>query len=163
MTTTGQQSEVLRQGFEKWARSRRYALGREEYQPEHYEDDDTQIAWHAWQGCAADQLAATPQQVPVGYVALAALKSRAHADDYAKCFATEAALLENYPAAKVIAVFDHAATQPAAQGIDASTSIGTLWVEENGANDLELCPCAAPKLPPGEYALFAQAKQGDQP
>lgn len=49
---------------------------------------------------------------------------------------------------------------PASQGMDASTSIGTLWVEENGANDLELCPCAAPKLPPGEYALFARTKQG---
>lgn len=58
-----QQVEALRQGFEKWARSRRYALGREEHQPEHYEDDDTQIAWHAWQGCAADQLAAAPQAV----------------------------------------------------------------------------------------------------
>ena len=59
------------------------------------------------------------QAGPVGYVALAALTSRTHADDYAKCFATEAALLENYPAAKAIAVFDHAATQPAAQGMDA--------------------------------------------
>ena len=58
------------------------------------------------------------QTVPVGYVALAALTSRTHADDYAKCFATETALLENYPAAKVIAVFDHAATQPAAQGME---------------------------------------------
>ena len=55
------------------------------------------------------------QTVPVGYVALAALTSRTHADDYAKCFATETALLENYPAAKVIAVFDHAASQPAAR------------------------------------------------
>ena len=51
-------------------------------------------------------------------MALAALTSRTHADDYAKCFATETALLENYPAAKVIAVFDHAATQPAAQGLE---------------------------------------------
>lgn len=59
------------------------------------------------------------QAGPVGYVALAALTSRTHADDYAKCFATEAALLENYPAAKAIAVFDHAATQPAAQGMEA--------------------------------------------
>ena len=51
--------------------------------------------------------------------------------------------------------------QPAAQGLDARPSIGTLWVEENGANDLELCPCSAPLLP-GEYALFAVAAQEKQ-
>ena len=60
------------------------------------------------------------QAGPVGYVTLAALTSRTHADDYAKCFATEAALLENYPAAKAIAVFDHAATNPTKQGLDAA-------------------------------------------
>jgi len=53
-----------------------------------------------------------------------------------------------------------AATQPAAQGMDANNSIGTLWVKENDENTLQLCQSAAPKLAPGEYALFAQAKQG---
>jgi hypothetical protein len=48
------------------------------------------------------------------------------------------------------------------QRLDASPSIGTLWVEENGANDLELCPCTAPKLPPGEYALFAVPAKSQQ-
>lgn len=102
-------------------------------------DQDTHFFLAGWNGRAAQvdphehfrNAAATApaypaegvpsQTVPVGYVALAALTSRTHADDYAKCFATETALLENYPAAKVIAVFDHAATQPAAQGLDAET------------------------------------------
>lgn len=53
-----------------------------------------------------------------------------------------------------------AATQPAAQGMDASNNIGTLWVKENDENTLQLRQSAAPKLAPGEYALFAQAKQG---
>jgi hypothetical protein len=55
-----------------------------------------------------------------------------------------------------------AEAQQVVQGLDARTSIGTLWVEENGTNDLELCPCAAPQLQPGEYMLFAVAAKPNQ-
>lgn len=54
-------------------------------------------------------------------------------------------------------------THPTTQGMSAQVRVGTLWIEESGANDIELPPFSLPKLSPGEYALFtlaAQAKQG---
>lgn len=57
-----------------------------------------------------------------------------------------------------------AATHPITQGLDAQVRVGTLWIEESGANDIELSPFSLPKLSPGEYALFtlaAQAKQAE--
>lgn len=101
------------------------------------------------------------QTVPVGYVALAALTSRTHADDYAKCFATETALLENYPAAKVIAVFDHATSQPAAQGMDAQTikhisALSELVRMPNAEHFADAHNAAVRHL----RALAAKAKQG---
>ena len=56
-------------------------------------------------------------------------------------------------------------THPTTQGMGAQVRVGTLWIEESGANDIELSPFSLPKLSPGEYALFtlaAQTKQGER-
>ena len=100
------------------------------------------------------------QAGPVGYVALAALTSRTHADDYAKCFATEAALLENYPAAKAIAVFDHAATQPAAQR-SAYAAKGAKEVFCKKCEMTVISNCGSASGCPVRNIYAAQAKQGE--
>lgn len=53
-------------------------------------------------------------------------------------------------------------THPTTQGLDARVRVGTLWIEESGANDIELSPFSLPKLSPGEYALFTLAAQDKQ-
>lgn len=148
----------MREAFEAWARD----YGTWEVQRDDdrdlgttgYTDVSLTVAWHAVQASAA--LAATPA-APDGELEAT--------QDMLTTARTDLELLREalgVPYEPHQSLFDRMLEAAKAAGVpaaapDARESIGTLWIEENGANDLELCPVAAPKLPPGEYALFAIA------